>query len=435
MNRFSAPLVVVLTIFTSGCISLSYPEAESPALTVEEDSEGASEPNWADPSGASATDNPSSAQQAIASARAEEDASRTELVWSDLLRQARQHQRLREYDEASQKLSEANALVSNLAASHTRRRTVFSARARLANLLARQGEIEKSDALTDELIGEAEREPNIAGPALVTLATSTAKRRTQDALSAAQELDQDAERDFAPQLPLLAVALHAAQEESASRDRLSLASLVSQAAFHEKDFSLARQGIDQAILDFDTLASTDNLEFATMLLQRARIAIGQGDFRRADDDATRANQLFDRHDATNGLRGYGEATLAEALVGLGDFENASAISRAAVLRIDTASDSRVDPARESGGDGTEAEADAQITGAPIDAHTQRIILAAGARVEAAQGSVEAATSLYDRALDLPEEESKRDRGLVADLVIERSALAGVDRVIETPSND
>jgi tetratricopeptide (TPR) repeat protein len=324
-----------------------------------------------------------------------------ELDWSDLTQLARDHQRRREYERAHQRLDQAAVLVSGRSPTDASRRAVFGIRARFAEQLGNVGEIERADALSDQLLAEAEAEPEIAGASFVSLALSLAERRTQSDLEAAEagRDSADGEHIETPsQLPLLEVALGAAQAGSASRQRFTLAARIAEDAYNQDRFEVARVAVDQALADISILSPNNQTQITLLLLQRSRIATASGDLEVAIADATRANQLLEELDASAASRGYGEATLAEALAKRGDTERAVAIARGARARLD----------------GEEK----------IDEPTQRVILCALARVEFAMGDLDRSRRTYDEALAIPADGSDRDRHLIREMRAERSALVG-----------
>lgn len=357
-----------------------------------------------DPARAEATDT-ASPQTPRDAARAESpipaEPVEDELQWSDLTQMAREHQRRREYERAQQRLDQATVLVSGLPPTHASRRAVFGIRARFAEQLGRLGEVERADAMADQLLAEAEAEPDLAGASFVALALSLAERRarieTESAASGA--VTEVGEGIEAPsQLPLLEIALLAAQSGPASRQRFNLAARVSEQAYNEDRLDIARIAIDQALADIAILSPNKGQQITMLLLQRSRIATASGDFETAIADATRANQLMEELDADPSSRGYGEATLAEALATSGDTDRAIAIARGARARLD----------------GEDA----------IDASTQRTILCALARVELAMGDLEGSRRSYDEALAIPGVDSDRDRHLIDQILSERPAQVG-----------
>jgi tetratricopeptide (TPR) repeat protein len=325
-----------------------------------------------------------------------------ELDWSDLTRMAREDQRRREYERAEQRLDQAALLVSGLPPTNASRRAVFGIRSRFAEQLGKLEEVERADALADQLLAEAEAEPELGGAAFVSLALSLADRRARSATEAAGAAEEagdteSAERIESPsELELLQIALTTAQTSTASRQRFGLATRVAEDAYNQDRLDLARNAIDQALADISILSPSSRQQVTRLLLQRARIATADGDFEVAIADATRSNQLMEELDAGPSIRGYGEATLAEALAKSGETDRAIAIARGARARLD-----------------------GEVA---VDAATRRAILASLARVEFAMGDLDRARRTYDEALEVPGDESDRDRHLIGQLMAERSAL-------------
>jgi tetratricopeptide (TPR) repeat protein len=327
-----------------------------------------------------------------------------ELDWSDLTQMAREHQRRQEHERAQQRLDQAAVLVSGLPPTHAGRRAVFGNRARFAEHLGRVGEIERADALADQLLAEAEAEPDIAGAAFVSLAVSLAERRARVAREVAEADGETAGGEaieVPSQLPLLEVALRTAQAEHASRQRFTLAVRIAEDAYNEDKLDVARIAIDQALKDLSILSPNNQQQITMLLLQRSRIATASGDLAVAIEDATRANQVMEELDAPAENRGYGEAILAEALAKSGETERAIAIALGARARLD----------------GEEA----------INATTQRTILCALARVEFERGDLDGSRRSYDAALAIPANDSDRDRHLTSRMLAERAALDESER--------
>lgn len=396
MNRgIEIPMLLLATFALAGCLSLSYED-----------------PSVADRSVAAAAqvaDDERRLEDRVAERAAVPTASPEQArSWSDLTRLAREHQRRGEYDEAAQRLEQAALQVEGLPPSHTRRRTVFGLRARFAEQLARRGEIERADLLAEQLFAEARAEPEIGGPALVSLAVSVSNRRERaledranggSVESGPPEASDTAMEDPQAQgarLELLRIALRAAQAGRVDRQRLQIASKVAQDAFRNDLPDVARGAVDQALADLLVLAPNDHLRIATHRILRARIAMAQGDFDTATTDGTRANQLLEEADATSEDRGYAEAILAEALSLAGEADKAIAIAQGARARTEGAED--------------------------FDGHAERTILAALARVESRRGHRDRARRYYDEALALPRVDAEYDRELVEELIAERGQL-------------
>jgi hypothetical protein len=220
-----------------------------------------------------------------------------ELDWSDLTQMAREHQRRREYERAQQRLDQAAVLVAGLPPTHASRRAVFGIRARFAEQLGRLGEVERADALADQLLAEAEAEPDLAGASFVSLAVSLAERRAQSAKQMAEtggETEAGEGIETPSQLPLLDIALRTAQAGSASRQRFTLAARVAEDAYNQDRVDIARIAIDQALADIAILSPNNLSQIALLLLQRSRIATANGDFAVAIADATRATGVVRR---------------------------------------------------------------------------------------------------------------------------------------------
>ena len=357
-----------------GCVDLSYPLADDPARAEvgPTQSTNSSETLTSDP------ESPPSTSPEPA------------LRWNELTRLARAHQKRGEFEQAEERLEQAAMLVSALPPDHVHRRTVFLMRARFAESLARRGDLERADALADQLIAEAEAEPTMGGAALVSLAMSVAERR-----SAAEEGEED-RVEPASQLSILRVALRAAQFGATNRVRLQLAVTVADQAYREGAIDLARNAIDQAIADVLILAPSQLELFASLLIERARISSAQSDYELAAADATRASQIFEEISAPQASRGIGEATLAEILAKQGEGEKATLIVQGARARLDAEE--------------------------PITGHAQRVILGALARVETANGNSERARKYYAEALEVPGVNFPLDHFLLRELTAEAAAL-------------
>jgi len=307
------------------------------------------------------------------------------LTWNDLTRLAREHRVNGELDEARERLAQAAIQVRPLPPTHARRRTVFGAQARLAIELADAGEIESADELANELLAEAEAEPELGGAALVDLALSIADRRQPE-----------------PQLLVLRVALTTAQAGTTNRNRMDLAFRVADEAYRENDLDLARRAIDQAVLDAQHIGPSRKERIASLELYKSRIALAQGDLEVAESSAIAANQIFEEISASPSKRGIGEATLAEVLAAKGDGERALAIAGGAYARI----------ARITRIGGEE----------PIQDHAQRVILASLARVERSTGDWSSARIHFEEALSIPAVDFPADRHLVKQLTSELRTL-------------
>jgi tetratricopeptide (TPR) repeat protein len=358
MTSFRIGSSLMALVFCMSCISLSYPEDSKPLQ---------------DPMA-----RPKAMETSVVAPVIE-----PALSWSDLTRLAREHRKRGELDEARERLDQAALQVGSLPPTHARRRTVFGARARLAIELADAGEIESADELADELLAEAEAEPELGGAALVSLALSVAERRDPEA-----------------QLPILSIALTTAQAGATSRDRMSLAFQIADIAYREEDLVLARRAIDQAVSDAQHVGPSKRERIASLELYKARIALAQADLEAAENSAITANQVFEEVSAAPSKRGIAEATLAEILAEKGSTEKALMIARGAHARI--------------GGQ------------EPIHNHAQRVILASLARVELSAGESVSAREHFEQALAIPAVDFAADDILVEQLMLDLRALDGAD---------
>lgn len=334
-------------------------------------------------------------QTSSANARAESSAleallpqTEVALSWSDLTRLAREHRQRGELEEAGERLDQAALQVELLPPTHARRRTVFGMRARLAIALAEAGEIEAADELADTLFAEADTAPDLGGAALISLALSVADRRPQES-----------------QLRLLRIALTTAQAGTTSRSRMKLALRVAETAY-AKDLELARRAIDQAVLDAEHTGPSRRARIASLELFKSRIALAQSDLETAESSAIRANRLFDQISASPSERGIAEATLAEILAEKGDIDKALAIARSAYARIDGAT--------------------------PLEAHAERVILVAQARVRRSVGDSASARQHYERALEIAGLDTAADKDLVRRITQE---LQDLDRSTTSSSSE
>ncbi len=335
-------------------------------------------------------------QTSSANARAESSAleellpqTEVALSWSDLTRLAREHRQRGELEEAGERLDQAALQVELLPPTHARRRTVFGMRARLAIALAEAGEIEAADELADTLFAEADTAPDLGGAALISLALSVADRRPQES-----------------QLRLLRIALTTAQAGTTSRSRMKLALRVAETAYAEKDLEVARRAIDQAVLDAEHTGPSRRARIASLELFKSRIALAQSDLETAESSAIRANRLFDQISASPSERGIAEATLAEILAEKGDIDKALVIARGAYARIDGAT--------------------------PLEAHAERVILVAQARVRRSVGDSASARQHYERALEIAGLDTAADKDLVRRITQE---LQDLDRSTTSSSSE
>ncbi|HEB90094.1 MAG TPA: hypothetical protein ENI85_11025 [Deltaproteobacteria bacterium] len=323
------------------------------------------------------------------------------LSWSDLTRLAREHRQRGELTQARERLAQAAMQLKDLPPTNAQRRTVFGLQARLAERLLEGGDPEDADRFADELLAEAEAEPELGGAALVSLALSVAERRAARAAGSGAP--------YSP-LPLLRIAFETARTGPASRDRIGLSFRVADEAYRADELALARRAIDQALADTRRLRPTDKQKIAAFEIYRSRIALAQGDLDTAETSAVRANQIFDEVDADSSNRGIAEASLAEVLARKGDLDRASVIIRGARARLDA--------------------------GDPIHDHARRLILAAVARVERIAGNPGAARKAYAEALAIPPVDFAPDADLVRRLRHESGELEKQpDAVASPPTTD
>lgn len=356
MRSFRIGSVALALVFCVSCFSLNYP-TEYPG------SGDSTQPRNSDTSSGALVQG------------AEEPYLESPLSWSDLTRLAREHMKINELDQARERLAQAALQVQPLPATHARRRAVFGMRARLAMRLASADKIDSADELADELLAEAEQLPALGGSALVLLALSVNERRQAES-----------------QLPLLRIAISAAQAGAANRDRMNLASRVATVAYQEKDLALARRAIDQAVADARLLGPSKKIAIAALELRKSQIALSQADLEAAETAATVANQMFEEAAASASSRGAAEAVLAEILANRGETEKALSLAKAAQARID----------------GEE----------PIQGYPQRLILGSLARVERMAGNFARARLHFEQALAIPAAQSAMDDDLIEQLRIE-----------------
>lgn len=370
-----------------GYMSLSYPDStRDPAPTPIPTPPPASESG------------PASVPEPIAA-----DESGAGLGWHDLTRLAREHVQRGELAQAEERLIQAEMQLAGRPAALAPRRTIFGMQARLAVELARQGEIERADALAHRLFDVAETEPAIGGDALVTLARSVVARRAQS----------PEPMPVTEKLRILDLALTTAEAGRLQRGRLDLAFEVSQAARHADSLPLARRAIDLAERDARLLHPDDRRLIASIVLERARVALEQQDLEPAERAATTARALFDEVDASEGERGLSEITLAGALAGQGESERARSLADAAAARLDA------DP--------------------PPSDYVRRAILTGLARLEQDSGNTGLARRLLEEALSIPPVDSDADRHLVSrierDLEALSDAVAGTGARVDGQPTD
>jgi tetratricopeptide (TPR) repeat protein len=197
-------------------------------------------------------------------------------------------------------------------------------------------------------------------------------------------------------LPLLKIAVDAAQTESPTRLRLRRSRSVSQIATTEGDYDLARRAIDRAIQDAQTLDPANKYQLASLKVSKARIALAQGDLLTAEASAASASRIFESIDSTTPNRSVAESTMARVVSERGDTERARAIIAGVRARFD-------EPP-------------------PLPDYAKRIVLHDSAHIEQALGDDEAARRFFERALKIPPVDSQADIDLIEDLQEELTAL-------------
>ena len=319
--------------------------------------------------------------------------------WYELALEARVARQAGDYEAAREALSKASAQLASRPADNVQRRTVHSATARLAMLLATSEQSEKANEIAEDVLAEAEADPLVGGPATVELAYYLAQKRTLAAKESGLPESQ---------LSLLRIALLVSEHEAASNERLTLAYETSQVASREGDYDLARRAIDRAVLDAKTLDPLGLSQLATLKIAKMRIALAQGDLATAEATGAAANRLLDEFDAPAEDRAICEATIARVIAERGDTERARAIALSARSRL--------------GGD------------PPAGNHGTRIVLGELARLERAAGDFDAAGRLYAEALDLPDVDLDLDTDLVEELTQELAALNEGERADVIPAD-
>lgn len=401
------PILLIAVGFAAGCAALSYDEPglvrTTPPLPAEAAADAA--PAGANPEAVAeagvATVQADPAHRAtptrarLARRDTESAESETPGDWRALAERAREKAQSGQLDEANELLAQAALQLQDRRPTNTQRRTVFGLRARLAHDLAALGQPEKADALADQLFEEVRAEPALGDSALVTLARSTAERRSAAAREAGRRESQ---------LPLLALAFDAAQAGTASRERLSLAFEVSVKALREGDHELARRAIDQAVLDAQILAPSDRMQAAALKIYKARIALAARDLATAETTAQAAVRIFESESADGSNLGVAEATLGQVLAEKGELERALELGRGAYARLSTEE--------------------------TIVPHARRQIPACLARIEWLAGEREAASAHYREALSVPPDGSERDGDLIADI---KAALAELETTTSAAS--
>ena len=132
--------------------------------------------------------------------------------WYELARESREARQAGDYEAAREALSKASAQLASRPADNAQRRTVHSATARLAMLLATSEQIEKANEVAEDVLAEAEADPLVGGPATVELAYYLAQKRTLAAKESGLPESQ---------LSLLRIALLVSEHEAASNERLT----------------------------------------------------------------------------------------------------------------------------------------------------------------------------------------------------------------------
>jgi tetratricopeptide (TPR) repeat protein len=309
------------------------------------------------------------------------------LSWSDLTKRAREARAQGKFEEVQTSLEQAGIQLQGLPPTNAQRRAVFGMRSRLAIDFYSLNRFEESDSLADMLFEEAEASPGLGGPALADLAYFMAARHetTSEKTGVKESL-----------LPLLKIAVDAAQTESPTRLRLIRSQLTSQTATTEGDYDLARRAIDRAVQDAQTLAPANKEQLASLKVSKARIALAQGDLLTAKASAASASRILQSIDSTAPNRSVAESTIARVVAEMGDAERARAIIAGVRARFDEAP--------------------------PLPGYAQRIVLHDSARIERALGDDEAARRFFERALELPPVDSQADIDLIEDLQEELTAL-------------
>lgn len=405
-----AMLVLGLLLSPTGCATLNYPESEPvvfsspsseatpPAVDPAIPADPAPVPTNASRARPAPTPKalPSAAESAapapgtaygIPEPLPVDETADESLEWHELTRLARAHRLQGEFVEANTRLRQAALQLDSLPPGSASRRAVFSQRARLARELFRAGETETAELLAGELFAEAEEGPAIGGASLIDLARDSIERRAQDAEGSFSEEEE---------LSLLALAFRSSQTGTATRARVNLGFEVASLALHLGQVELARDAIDQAVLDARTTNPLDRDQEASLKVYKSRIALAQGDLRTAEAAAVAATRIFDELDANSSSRGVGEATLADVLTVKGETDRALELARGAYAR--------------------------RAEGSKLYDHALRTIIASLARAESAAGLTEEASRHYREALAIPVEKSALDERLSASIRREFDAL-------------
>jgi tetratricopeptide (TPR) repeat protein len=325
------------------------------------------------------------------------------LAWNDLTQRARAQIRRGELVEAEETLAQAAMQLASLPAWSTRRRTVFGLQARLATRLAEAEEIERADALANQLLELAAAEPEIGGAALISLANDVIRRRSHaDEPITAEE-----------KLRILDIVLTTAEAGPVDRSRLEQAVTIAQQALLADAPDLARRAIERASLDARKLHPGDPHLHASIELLRARIALEQDDLATAQTSGRKAYEDFAETSAPAGERAIGEITLAQALARGGDLEQARTVADEAAARLEPG-----------------VEKTASISG-----YARRTILAGLSEIEELAGNATEAERLLREALAIPAVDFEGDRHLLARLRRDLDALEGslAEAVSGTPA--
>ena len=371
------PLFVLLSM--TGCAALNYPSDEADANAAAAAADGGPpapvllEVGFGE-----------EAVQVASLSDADDGAPRK---WYELTRAARLARETGDFEECRERLAQAATQLTGRPASNAARRAVHGMRARLALDFVALRRPEEAEALAELLFEEARAEPAIGGPATVELvrhfAATRAARARESGLSESQ-------------LPLLRIAVDAAEQDAASLQRLDLTYEISQTAIREGDDALARRAIELALADARTIQASDKGQIASLEIYRARIARSQGELATAESAVTTANRIFEAIDAPPASRAVGESTLAAILAESGEAERARAIAQGALARLDQTP--------------------------PVTEHALRTVLAEVGRMERDLGDPEAARALFQRALAVPGLDFGPDRALVESLTRELTAL-------------
>ncbi|MFK7894378.1 MAG: tetratricopeptide repeat protein [Myxococcota bacterium] len=402
---------------TTACTTLSYPEAEeavAASTTVPEATRNVPSTTMAPAADTSNTSNASNAASAASAAdvvKASDAATATKAAatdasdafgvpevmpvqtpdesreWHDLTRSARGHRLRGEYLEANTQLAQAAFQLAARPAGNAARRAVFSQRARLARELFRSGEVETAELLAGELFAEAETGPAIGGASLMDLARDTIERRAKEAGTTFSEEEE---------LSLLALSFRSAQTGTATRARVNLGFEVASLAFHIGQLELARDAIDQAVLDGRTTNPLDAEQEGSLKVYKSRIALAQGDLQTAEAAALAANRVFESMEGNASTRGVAEATLAVVYAEKGQTDQALELAQTAYARKNQSP--------------------------KLYEHALRTITGSLARAEAAAGMRDEAKRHYREALAIPIENSALDERLAASIQREFDAL-------------